>query len=160
MDAKTLCDLRRRRERRGFNQARARAKEYEPVVEEKASYNEEEIVTRGKYITPPENVDVVEAVGEVEFAFQKNPCLDGHPREDGLEDCVLKNAAVTSNKSEIARRCKCSPRTVYRILVEEDKQDTVMNIEVDFCEQCGEAFVGMEDEDGVVVCSNCGWERE
>ena len=94
---------------------------------------------------------------EGEYAFEKNPCLDGHPRKEGMEECVIKEATNTSNKSEIGRRCGCSPRTVYRILVEESKQEYIESKEI--CVQCGEIYDGIRDESGAVVCSNCGWEQ-
>ena len=106
-----------------------------------------------------QNIRVSEKVAkrEIKYAFEKNPCLDGHPRKEGLEECVLEEAMKTSNKSEIGRRCGCSPRTVYRILVEEDKQEYVETKEM--CVKCGEKYDGIRDESGAVVCSNCGWER-
>ena len=93
---------------------------------------------------------------KTQFPYQRNQILTGKVRKAGLERCVIDNAKVTSNKSEIGRQCGCDRRTVYRILVEEDKEE---ESEDNRCPQCGEIFVGYEDEDGAVVCGNCGWER-
>ena len=92
---------------------------------------------------------------KTQFPYQKNQNLAGKVRKAGLERCVVDNAKLTSNKSEIGRRCGCDRRTVYRILVEEGKEE---EREDNRCPQCNEVLVGYEDEDGVVVCSNCGWE--
>lgn len=93
---------------------------------------------------------------KTQFPYQRNQVLTGKVRKAGLETCVIDNAKLTSNKSEIGRECGCDRRTVYRILVEEGKEEESEDTR---CPQCGEVFVEYEDEDGAVVCGNCGWER-
>lgn len=101
--------------------------------------------------------DIRNATGseKTQFPYQRNQNLIGKVRKAGLEQCVVDNAKLTSNKSEIGRRCGCDRRTVYRILVEEGKEE---EREDNRCPQC-EAYGSIEiNEDGIEQCTECGFE--
>lgn len=76
MDYKKLCALRRRQERRGFNEARAREKEYEPIAEEKASYNKEENMPVYSNTGSYEKGDERSSVEEVKMSEGSEVCKD------------------------------------------------------------------------------------